>query len=145
MHVEQRRGNLLVSTDPTRLQLDTVVEMLRCSYWARGIPVEIVRRSIENSMCFGVYDGEHQVGFARVISDRATFAYIGDVIIADSHRRRGLGKWLMQVIMSHPELQELRRWYLATDDAHGLYEQYGFRVVKHPERHMEKRIRETYE
>lgn len=114
-------------------------------YWAKGIPREVVARSIENSLCFGVYFEAKQVGFARVISDYATYAYIGDVFVLDSHRGRGLGKWLMQCIMQHPRLQRLRRWGLVTQDAHGLYKQFGFTALKAPERHMELYRADIYE
>ena len=97
----------------------------------------MVARSIENSLCFGVYDGDKQVGFARVISDFATYAYIGDVFVLESHRRRGLSAWMMEAIMGHPELQHLRRWSLLTRDAHGLYAKFGFTPVAKPERYME--------
>ena len=107
------------------------------SYWAKGIPRETVARSIENSLCFGVYAEGKQVAFARVISDCATYAYIGDVFVLESFRGHGLGKWMMECIMQHPALQGLRRWILLTRDAHGLYVQFGFAPVKSPERYME--------
>jgi len=136
--VEQRRGEFLLSTDPVRLDLDVIHGFLTTSYWAKGIPREIVARSIEHSLCFGVYDGSGaQVGFARVVSDFVTFAYLGDVFVQESHRGRGLGKWLMECIMQHPALQGLRRWILVTRDAHGLYSQFGFMSLKAPERYME--------
>ena len=126
-----------VTTDRSRLDLDVIHGFLTRSYWARGIPRETVARSIEHSLCFGAFDEDRQVGFARVISDRATFAYICDVFALESHRGGGVGKSLMAAIMSHPELQGLRRWTLFTRDAHGLYRQYGFGVPAHPERLME--------
>src|SRR5215469_18411989 len=124
--LERQCGDYLVSTDPARLDLDVIHSYLAGSYWAEGIPRELVARSIENSLCFGVFRGEDQVGFARVVSDYATFAYIGDVFILAQHRGRGLGKFLMECVMKHPELQGLRRWSLVTRDAHGLYKQFGF-------------------
>lgn len=127
-----------ISTDRTRLDLHLIYEFLTNCYWAEGIPREVVQRSIENSLCFGVFDGEQQVGFARVVTDRATYAYIGDVFIVESHRGRGLAKRLMQTIMQHPQLQGLRRWSLVTRDAHPLYEQFGFTPLSHPERYMER-------
>ena len=136
--VEYRRSEFVISTDPARLDLDMIHEFLTNCYWAKGIPRDVVARSIEQSLCFGVYDGSGaQVGFARAISDLATFAYIGDVFILESYRGRGLGKWLMECITQHPTLQGLRRWMLATRDAHGLYSQFGFTPVKVPERYME--------
>src|SRR5947209_4962851 len=124
---ESRRGEYLLSTDPSRLDLDVVFKFLTNCYWAEGIPREIVARSIDHSLCFGIYDGSGaQVGFARVISDFATVAYLGDVFVLESHRGRGLSKWMIEGVMQHPALQNLRRWILLTRDAHGLYSQVGF-------------------
>ena len=137
-YFEHRRNEFLVSTNPTRLDLDVIHGFLSSCYWAKGIPREIVARSIKHSLCFGVYDGSGaQVGFARVISDFATYAYIADVFVLESHRGQGLGKLLMEGITQHPELQGLRRWSLSTLDAHGLYAQFGFTSLKWPERYME--------
>ncbi len=136
--MEYRRGEFLISTSRERLSLDVVHGFLTNCYWAKGIPREVVVRSIEHALCFGVYDGEGaQVGFARVISDFATTAYLGDVFVLEAYRGRGLGKWLMECIIQHPSLQNLRRWILTTRDAHGLYSQVGFTPVKAPERFME--------
>ena len=136
--VEHRRGEFLLSTDPARLDLDVIHGFLTNCYWAKGIPRQVVARSIEHSLCFGVYDGNgSQVGFARVVSDFATVAYLGDVFVMESHRGSGLSKWMMQCIMEHPALQALRRWILLTRDAHGLYAQFGFTPLKSPERYME--------
>ena len=144
--MEYRRGEFLISTDRERLDLDVVHGFLTNCYWAKGIPREVVARSIEHSLCFGIYDGEGaQVGFARVISDFATIAYIGDVFVLDTHRGRGLGKWLMECISQHPALQDLRRWILTTRDAHGLYSRVGFTPVKAPERFMERHRPDVYE
>ena len=129
--------NIVVTTDRSRLDLDVIHGFLTTSYWARGVPREIVARSMEHSLCFGAFDEDRQVGFARVISDRATFAYVCDVFALESHRGHGVGKSLMAAIMSHPELQGLRRWTLFTRDAHGLYRQFGFGASGHPERLME--------
>jgi GNAT superfamily N-acetyltransferase len=134
---EYRKGDFTLSTDPARLDIDVIHEYLTNCYWAKGIPRETVARSIENSLCFGVYAEGAQIGFARVITDFATYAYIGDVFILDSHRGRGLGKWLMQSIMQHPRLQGLRRWSLVTRDAHGVYAPYGFHPLEAPEKYME--------
>src|SRR5215831_14902244 len=127
--IEARRDNYLVSNDKSKLDLDVIHGFLTESYWSPGVPLRIVKKAIENSLCFGVYDGEAQVGFARVVSDYATFAYLADVFILESHRGRGLSKWMMECIMTHPDLQGLRRWMLGTRDAHGLYSQYGFETV----------------
>ena len=144
--VEHQRGDFLVSTDRSRLDLDIVHGFLTNCYWAKGIPREVVKRSIEHALCFGVYDaGGLQVGFARVVSDFATFAYLGDVFVLESHRGRGLSKWLMECIMAHPDLQGLRRWILLTRDAHGLYSQFGFTPVKAAERYMELHDPNVYE
>src|SRR5437868_2451854 len=123
---QSRRGEFLISTERVRLDLDAIHAFLTDCYWAKGIPKEVVARSIKHSLCFGMYLGQKQVGFARVISDYATYAYIGDVFVLDSHRGQGLGKWLMTCIIEYPEVQGLRRWTLLTRDAHGLYAQYGF-------------------
>jgi GNAT superfamily N-acetyltransferase len=136
--------NIVVSTDCSRLDVDVIHGFLTTSYWARGVPREIVARSIEHSLCFGAFDEGRQVGFARVVSDRATFAYICDVFALESHRGHGVGKSLMAAIMSHPELQGLRRWTLFTRDAHGLYRQFGFGAAGHPERLMEVVARDPY-
>lgn len=137
MHHSWSKAEYEVSTDPGRIDLAVIHGFLTNSYWAKGIPAEIVRQSIENSLCFGVYHHGRQVGFARVISDRSTFAYLADVFILPDYRRRGLSKWLIECIVGHPDLQGLRRWMLATQDAHELYRQYGFTSIKSPERWME--------
>ncbi|MEO8482858.1 MAG: GNAT family N-acetyltransferase [Acidobacteriota bacterium] len=137
MFVEDRQDALLISTDPARLDVRAIHAYLTRSYWASGIPLETVERCIQGAICFGVYDEGRQIGFARVITDRATFAYLADVYILESHQGRGLGKWLMRVIMAHPDLQRLRRFSLATRDAHGLYAQFGFTPLRAPDRHME--------
>lgn len=143
--MEYRRDGFLISTDPSRLDLDVIHGFLTNCYWAKGIPREVVARSMEHALCFGIYDGNHaQVGFARVISDFATIAYVGDVFVLEKHRGCGLGKWLMQCITEHPALQNLRRWILTTRDAHGLYSQVGFTPVKAPERYMELHRPDVY-
>lgn len=126
-----------ISSDKRRLQLPVIHSFLRTSYWANGIPEEVVRRSIEGSLCFGVYHGLQQVGFARVITDEATFAYLADVFILPEHRGRGLSSRLMETILAHPSLQGLRRMLLATRDAHGLYSRFGFTPMGSPDRWME--------
>lgn len=144
--IENRRGDYVISTDPDRLDLAVIYEFLTNCYWAKGIPRDVVARSIEHSLCFGVYDGiGAQVGFARVVSDSATFAYLADVFVLESHRGHGLGKWLMECIMQHPALQGLRRWVLVTRNAHGLYSQFGFTSLESPERYMELHRPDVYE
>lgn len=128
-----------ISTDPDRLDLDVIHRFLsEQSYWARGRPIETVVQSLAHSLCFGVYLDKRQVGFARVVTDRTTFAWLADVFILDEYRGRGYGKALVRAILDAPELQGLRRWLLATKDAHGLYAQYGFTPVP-PDRFMERR------
>ena len=135
--MEWTRGEFSISTDASRLDRRVIHEFLASSYWAGGVPRSVVDRSIENSLAFGVYEGKDLVGFARVITDRATFAYLSDVFILDSHRGRGLARWLMEIIKGHPDLQNLRRWTLATRDAQGLYERFGFTPLAKPDRFME--------
>jgi GNAT superfamily N-acetyltransferase len=130
--------DIVVTTDPSRFDLDVIHGFLATSYWARGIPRDVVARAMERSLCFGAFEGDRQVGFARVISDHATFAYLSDVFVLESHQGRGVGKRLMAAIVSHPDLQGLRRWALFTRDAHGLYRQYGFGAPRYPERLMER-------
>ncbi len=144
--VEHHRGEFVISTDPARLQLDVIHQFLTNCYWAKGIPRDIVARSIEHSLCFGIYDvSGGQVGFARVISDFATVAYLGDVFVLQSHRGRGLSHWMMECIMQHPDLQGLRRWILLTGDAHGLYAKFGFTPLKSADRYMELHRPDVYE
>ena len=127
-----------ISSDRSRVDVDAVHSYLsRDSYWAAGIPREIVERSIRNSICFSIFFEERQVGFARVITDCATYGYLADVYVLEEHRGRGLSKRLMEVVRSHPDLQGLRRWQLVTRDAQPLYERFGFRSLATPERHME--------
>ena len=141
---ERRKGKFVISTDEERFDLDMVHGFLTESYWAEGISREVVARSIQNSLCFGVFGDGKQIGFARVISDYATFAYIGDVFVLESYRGHGLGKWLMECVIGHPWLQGLRRWTLLTRDAHGLYGQFGFTPLKKPDRYMELHDPEVY-
>ncbi|NNE67488.1 MAG: GNAT family N-acetyltransferase [Pyrinomonadaceae bacterium] len=133
------KGEFVIDTDKSLLQFDVIqAYMLEESYWAKGRTEQQMRNAIENSLCFGLFHGDAQVGFARVVSDFATFAYVGDVYVLSEHGGKGLGKWLMETIVAYPDLQGLRRWVLATRDAHKLYEKYGFTGLKHPERWMEK-------
>ena len=135
---EQRRGEFFISTDKSKLDIDTIHGYLVRSYWAKNIPREIVARAIENSFCFGIYSVSKQIGFARVISDFATYAHLADVFVLEEFRGRGLSKWLMQCIIEHPELQGFRRFTLATKDAHGLYAQFEFKPLESPDRYMER-------
>ncbi|MGH7133214.1 MAG: GNAT family N-acetyltransferase [Phycisphaerales bacterium] len=143
-----RRDDLFISDDPALVDLDVVHGFLTTSYWSPGIPREIVRRAIEHSMVFGVYTDTPprpvQIGFARVITDRATFAYLADVFILEPHRGRGLSKWLMETILAHPHLRGLRRISLMTRDAQGLYTRFGFRPIPDPSRYMEIAVPNIY-
>jgi GNAT superfamily N-acetyltransferase len=133
------RGDYLISTDRSQLNIQLIHDYLsRQTYWAVGRALDVVQRSIENSLSFGVYQGSDQVGFGRVVTDYATFAWIADVFVLSEHRGQGLSKWLMEVMLSHRELQGFRRWVLATKDAHKLYERFGFIPLHRPERWMER-------
>jgi len=133
------RGEYLITTDPSRLDVVLIHNFLSNeSYWAVGRSVEVVKRSLDNSLCFGIYRKTEQVGFARVVTDFATFAWLADVFVVSEHRGRGLAKWLVEVILTHPDLQGFRRWVLATKDAHSLYAQFGFIPLHRPERWMER-------
>ena len=142
--IESARGEYVISTDRSRIDVAAVRAFLSQTYWSPGIPEDVVRRGIAGAICFGIYRGSEQVGFARVITDQATYAYLSDVYVLEPHRGRGLSKWLMEVIMSHPSLQGLRRFALSTRDAHGLYRQFGFELVANPERQMEIMRRNIY-
>ena len=131
-----KKNGFTITTEKEKLDIDLIHSFLNRTYWAEGISKETIRRSIEGSLCFGVYENDKQIGFARMITDRATFAYLADVFIIEEYRGRGLSKWLMEVIMSHPDLQRLRRMILATKDAHGLYEKFGFTPLINVERWM---------
>ena len=144
MHREWHRDGFTVSTDPARLDMDMLHGFLSTCYWSRGIPRDVMERSIRNAVPFGVYEGARQVGFARVVSDMATVAYVGDVFVLEQWRGRGLSRFIMDCVLSHPELQGFRRWVLLTRDAHGLYEKYGFTRLGAPERWMEKWAPDVY-
>lgn len=133
-----RRGEYRISTERTDLDLDVIHAFLVTSYWAPGITRPVLERSIEHSLCFGLYQHDRQVGFARVITDRATYAYLADVFVLEQHRGQGLATWLLEVIAAHPELQSLRRFTLVTRDAHPLYAKLGFHPLRHPARYMER-------
>jgi len=132
------KKGFLISTDTALLDVTLIHHFLdQLSYWGKGISLQTVQTSIQNSLCFGVYQHQKQVGFARLVTDKATFAYLCDVFILPDFRKSGLSKWLLQTIRHHPDLQNLRRWTLATADAHGLYEQFGFMRMKNHDRWME--------
>lgn len=142
---EWQNGGFTISTERNRLQINVIQRFLTVeSYWAKTRTRDQTLTAINNSLTFGVYKGENQIGFARVVSDFATFAYLGDVFILEEFRGRGLSIWLMETIVNYPELQNLRRWILATKDAHSLYEKFGFHALKHPERWMEKPAPDAY-
>ncbi|SMC05704.1 Acetyltransferase (GNAT) family protein [Sulfobacillus thermosulfidooxidans DSM 9293] len=133
------KDSFIVSTDPALLDKETIFSYLHHeAYWSLGLPRDVFEKSLEHSLCFGIYQHNTQLGFARVISDFSTFAYLCDVFILTPYRGQGLGKWLMESIMDHPDLQGLRRFYLVTRDAHGLYKHYGFSSLDDCGRHMEK-------
>jgi GNAT superfamily N-acetyltransferase len=128
-----QNGEYTISTDRSRLDVDLIHDYIsNHSYWGKGRAPEVVKRSIDNSLPFGVYKGDELVGFARIVTDYATFAWVADVFLVPEHRGHGLSKWLMEVILAHPQLQGFRRWVLATKDAHGLYEQFGFIPLQLP-------------
>jgi GNAT superfamily N-acetyltransferase len=143
--MDWHKEEFTISTDKTKLSTEYIHDYLsNQSYWAKGIPLDTVKRAIEGSLCFGVFAGDKQIGFARMVTDTATFAYLADVFIDEAWRGRGLSKWLMEVIMAHPHLQGLRRIMLATRDAHELYRQYGFTEVDDPARLMQKLFPDVY-
>ena len=137
MHLEWNKENYLILTDRTKLDVAAIHAFLTSSYWSEQIPLATVKRALESSLCFGLFDGRAQVGLARVISDYTTFAYLCDVYVLPGHQGRGLGTWLMECVMAHPQLQGLRRFNLATRDAHALYAKFGFQPLAKPEAHME--------
>lgn len=143
--METTKGNYRINTDKSQLQLPVIHRYLsEDSYWAQDIPISLVETSIEHSLCYGIYHNDEQVGFARVVTDYATFGYLADVFVLPGHRGQGLSKWLMENILAHPGLQQLRRMMLMTQDAQGLYAQYGFTVWEYPDRCMSRRIGVPY-
>ena len=135
---------MLVTTDPARQDVDAIHAFLTRAYWCEGIPRVIVERAVRHSLCFGVFEDAAQVGLARVVTDYATFAYLCDVYVLESHRGRGLGKWLIECVMAHPQLQGLRRFSLATRDAHQLYAPFGFQPLCEPDMQMERHKPDIY-
>lgn len=135
--IEARRDSFLISTDPARLDVDAIHSALTTMYWSEGISRELVARALSNSLVFGLYEGEEQIGLARVITDAATFAYLCDVYVLEAYRGRGLAHWLMEVVMQHEALRGVRRFSLVTRDAHALYADFGFKPLADATRHME--------
>jgi predicted GNAT family acetyltransferase len=133
---EWTKDGIVASDDPARIDMETVYGFLRTAYWSTGIPRETVEKSIRHSLAMGLYDGERMIGFARVITDYATFAYVGDVFVLDAWRGRGLATWLTECLVGHPELQGMRRWILATRDAHNVYARVGFKPLANPQTMM---------
>ncbi len=145
MELNDTLTNVIVITDKKKLDIDMIHAFLsERSYWAKEIPLKLIKKSIKHSVCFGVFVDDKQVGFARVISDRATFAYIADVFILEDYRGQGLSSILMNAITDFPDFKNLRRWMLVTTDAHFLYEKSGFRIVAKPEKFMEKHRSNLY-
>ena len=145
LHPDKNIDGFLYSTDKSKLQPEVIHTFLaQRSYWAQNVPLEIVKQAIEGSVCFAIYDGKNQIGFARIITDDATFAYLADVFVLEEYRGRGLSKQLMQYIMEYPAVSKIRRFMLATKDAHGLYAQFGFKPMKEPDRFMEIKPFERY-
>ena len=141
---ERSRDAVRIITDVASMDLDAIHAYLTRSYWAQGIPKDLVARSMAGSLCFGLLDGGRQIGFARVVTDRATYAYLCDVYVLEEYQGRGLGTWMMQELMTHPDLQGLRRWHLLTRDAHALYAQFGFAPLEAPDRHMAIAVKNPY-
>ena len=143
MNYEVEKNNYIISTDKSKIDIVYVYEFLSQSYWSPGVDINVVKKAMKGSLCFGIYNNDkqtlsagRQVGYARMITDKATFAYLADVFIDENYRGKGLAKWLLEVILAHPELKGLRRILLATKDAHTLYEQCGFTPINNPERYM---------
>ncbi|HSC46772.1 MAG TPA: GNAT family N-acetyltransferase [Gammaproteobacteria bacterium] len=143
--IETRQDEYLISTDPKKLQPERVHAFLTTAYWSTGIPLAVVKKALSNSLCFGLYHKGEQVGLSRVVTDYSTFAYLCDVYVLEAHRRKGLGQWLVECVMTHPELQDLRRFLLATRDAHGIYANFGFTGLKSVERMMERHDPDVYQ
>lgn len=144
-HINLYKNDFCISTDKTKLKIDSIHEFLSTkAYWCLNIPRSTVERAIQNSLCFGVYHHDKQIGFARVITDLSTIAYLGDVYILEEFRGIGLSKWLIEAIMNHPDLQGLRRWILLTSDAHGLYRQFGWKDIADPTKWMEVHKKNVY-
>jgi len=139
------RETMEITCDVRRVDAALVTEFLATSYWAKGVSRDVVEKSLQGSLCFSLLDDGQQVGFARVVTDRATFAFLADVFVLPDYRGRGLGEWLVECVIDHPQLQNLRRWMLGTRDAHGLYEKFGFKRLSQPEIFMELHDPEIYQ
>lgn len=135
--MEWKQDNYIISDDDAILDIDAICDFLSQAYWADKRPRDVIERSLQHSLNFGIYDRKKQIGFARIVTDYSTFAYLCDVFIHEEYRERALGKWLMECILSHHELQGLKRWCLLTKDAHGLYKKFGFTELNDPSRWME--------
>jgi len=144
MHLEWKQDGLVIATDPVRQDVDAIHAFLRRAYWCEEIPRETVARAVKHSLCFGLFDSAAQVGLAQVVTDYTIFAYLCDVYVLESHRGRGLGKWLLACVLAHPELQGLRRFNLITRDAHSLYARHGFQPLARPAYHMERHKPDIY-
>jgi N-acetylglutamate synthase-like GNAT family acetyltransferase len=144
MAMNWTRGEFSITCDPDKQDVEVIHGFLSRSYWSKGIPEDTVKRSMDGSLCFALLHKGRQVGFARVISDFATIAYLGDVFVLEEYRGQGLSKWLMECVNAHPRLQGLRRWMLATSDAHGLYEKFGFTALSKPQLFMERHNPNVY-
>ena len=144
MHTEWKQNEFIVSTDPAKLDVPAIHAFLTRAYWSEQIPREVIERAVRHSLCFGLFEGNAQIGLARVVTDYATFAYLCDVYVLESHRGRGLGKWLIECVMTHPQLQGLRRFNLVTRDAHGLYAPHGLRPLAKTQSHMERHKPDIY-
>ncbi|KAA3440121.1 GNAT family N-acetyltransferase [Rufibacter hautae] len=142
---EANRSGFFLSFDKDLLQLDTIHKFLSQAYWSKGIPRQVVKRAIDHSLCVGVYYEGKQAAFARLVTDYTTFAYLCDVFVLEEYRGNGLSKWMLKAFRAHPELQGLRRWMLATEDAHDLYTQFGFEPLPHPERFMQLHTPNIYQ
>ena len=138
MTLNYHNKHLTISTDKSKLDIELIQQNLDSTYWAKGISKETIQKSIDNCLSYGIYENDKQVGFARVITDYSTFAYLSDVFIAPTHQKLGLSIWLIESILKHPDLQSLRRFVLLTKDAHELYKKFGFEKPKHPEEFMER-------
>jgi GNAT superfamily N-acetyltransferase len=144
-YLNQTIGSYTISDDPTRLDLPAIHAYLRQAYWSEDIPYDVIARAVQGSLCIGAYDSEGaQIGLARFISDYATFCYVCDVYVLEHHRGQGLSKAMLKMALEHPRLQGLRRWNLVTRDAHGLYRQFGFNSIAHPDRYMERHSPDIY-
>jgi len=136
MSYSVNKNNYLISTDKSKIDIDYVHGFLSQSYWSPGVPVQVVKKAMKGSLCFGIYYRDKQIGYARMVTDKATFAYLADVFIDENYRGKGLGKWLVETILAHRHLKDLRRILLVTKDTHKLYEQCGFTSINNPERYM---------